>query len=214
MNLIFIAPPAAGKGTVSSLLATNYGYQHISTGDLLRKEINSGSELGVQVQEIVNQGDLVSDDIITELLMKELAKVKSGFILDGYPRNVEQAKKLNTIFTSLNILDYRVIYLAVTEEVATKRALGRIICNKCGRTYNKYFTELAPKVTNVCDNCGNALSTRNEDTEETFHHRYQKYLDVTAPILQYYQDLDKLSTVDANQPSAQVFEDIKKIIEV
>lgn len=215
MNIIFIAPPAAGKGTVSSLLATNYGYEHISTGELLRKEINSGSELGQEVKEIIDKGELVGDELITKMLTKELTRVANAkFILDGYPRNVAQAETLNQIFNNLGITDYLAIYLAIDEDLATKRALGRIICSKCGSTYNKYFTELSPKKEGICDKCGEKLVTRSEDNESTFKVRYQTYLQQTAPVLDYYQKINKLVTIDSSRESDEVFNSIKEIIGV
>ena len=154
MNIIFIAPPAAGKGTQSFLLEEKYNYKHISTGDLLREEITKKTELGANIESIISKGELVSDEIITTLLKNELKKLKhQKFILDGYPRNIAQAETLENIFNELNIENYGTIYLSLDEETATKRALGRIVCSKCGASYNTYFKNLMPKEDGICDKC-------------------------------------------------------------
>lgn len=215
MNIIFVAPPAAGKGTISSLLASNYDYKHISTGDLIRNEIKTGSKLGTELQEVINKGELVSDELITEMLKKELTKKENQkFILDGYPRNVEQAKVLTTLFTKLKINDYIVLYLEVEKEIAQKRALGRIVCQNCGSTYNKYFSECQPQKEGICDKCQGILISRTDDNEKTFNKRFDTYLKVTQPVLDYYKKLDKLKIIDSNQTAFTALESIKRILGV
>ena len=152
MNIIFIAPPAAGKGTQSFLLEEKSNYKHISTGDLLREERTKKTELGANIESIISKGELVSDEIITTLLKNELKKLKhQKFILDGYPRNIAQAETLENIFNELNIENYGTIYLSLDEETATKRALGRIVCSKCGAKN--------PRGTAFCVECGNKLDS-------------------------------------------------------
>ena len=215
MNIIFVAPPAAGKGTISSLLASNYDYKHISTGDLIRNEIKTGSKLGTELQEVINKGELVSDELITEMLKKELTKKENQkFILDGYPRNVEQAKVLTTLFTKLKINDYIVLYLEVEKEMAQKRALGRIVCQNCGSTYNKYFSECKPQKEGICDKCQGILISRTDDNEKTFNKRFDTYLKVTQPVLDYYKKLNKLKIIDSNQTAFTALESIKRILGV
>ena len=142
-NIIFIAPPAAGKGTQSTSLENKYDYKHLSTGDLLRAEIKTGSELGKEINEIISKGEFVSDELITKLLKNELAKIKhQKFILDGYPRNIAQAETLTSIFDELGIDNYTTIYLDLDAETAKKRALGRVVCSQCGASYNTYFQNL------------------------------------------------------------------------
>ena len=214
MNIIFIAPPAAGKGTQSALLEEKYEYKHLSTGDLLREEIKKGNELGDKIQEIISKGELVSDDIITELLTNELESLNGEkFILDGYPRNLKQAETLKEIFTKLNITNYAAIYLDIDEETATKRVLGRIICSKCGASYNKYFQKLMPKEEGICDRCGGELSSRSDDNEETFKTRFKTYMDVTSPVLDYYKNEGKLHIIEAQDDSETTFKKIEEILE-
>ena len=214
MNVIFIAPPAAGKGTQSALLEEKYGYKHLYTGDLLREEIKKGNELGEKIQNIISKGELVSDDIITELLKNELSKIKNErFILDGYPRNIAQANTLANIFAELDINNYGAIYIDIDEETATKRVLGRIVCSKCGASYNKYFQKLMPKEEGICDKCGSELTERSDDNEETFKTRFQTYVNVTAPVIDYYKNLNKLYIVNAEDDSNTTFNKIVEILE-
>jgi len=212
MNIIFIAPPAAGKGTLSDKLVTKYSYKHLSTGDLLRAEIKKENDLGKKIEEIISRGELVSDDIITELLKNELKSIEGKFILDGYPRNIAQANTLNGIFSELNIENYVTIYLDLEEELAMKRALGRVICGGCGASYNTYFENFMPKNEGICDKCGSELKHRSDDTEETFKVRFSTYVEKTSPVLDYYKNLGKLEVIDANVESDEVFKIIEEML--
>ena len=213
-NIIFIAPPAAGKGTQSALLEEKYNYIHLSTGDLLRREIKKKTDLGTKIEEIISKGELVSDEIITELLKNELGNIKQkNFILDGYPRNISQGEILSKLFKDLNIDNYVAIYLNLDEEIAKKRALGRVVCDNCGASYNTYFQNLKPKENGVCDKCKGTLSQRTDDNEETFTKRFKTFLNVTNPLLDYYKKENRLYVVDASQESDQIFINITKILE-
>ena len=200
-NVIFIAPPAAGKGTQSELLVENYNYEHISTGDLLRNKQNDGSNLGNQIKELLKTGKLIDDEIVTELLKEKLVNIKGNFILDGYPRNIKQARILNDLLSELDISEIAVIYLDVDEETAMKRALGRITCPKCKRTYNKYNELTKPKVMGFSD-----------DNEETFKIRFNEYINNTKPLLDYYKDKDLLYVMENKIDPNELFEDIKEVI--
>lgn len=214
MNIIFIAPPAAGKGTQSSLLKENFGYLHLSTGDLLRAEIKKKTDLGTRIENIISKGELVSDEIITELLKNELNKISDKkFILDGYPRNINQAKILNELFAETNINNYIALYLDLDEELALKRALGRVVCSNCGESYNIYFQNLQPKENDICDKCHSKLIKRSDDDKETFRKRFKTYLEVTNPLLDYYKKQNRLYIIDASQDSNQIFADIENILE-
>ena len=213
MNIIFIAPPAAGKGTQSALLEAHMGYRHLSTGDLLRAEIKKGTEFGTEINNIISKGELVSDEIITKLLKNELTSIKDQkFILDGYPRNLNQAETLNTIFDELGITNYLAIYLTIDEDTAMKRALGRVVCSQCGATYNKYFQEMMPKEDGICDKCHGTLSARTDDNEETFKTRFSTYLDVTSPVLDYYKEKGKLTVVDTAKGPENTYACIEQIL--
>ena len=164
-NVIFIAPPAAGKGTISNMLKT-LGYEHISMGDLLREEIAKNSSIGLKVKDIMSSGKLISDDIVYEVLSKKFVNLDNPFILDGFPRTLNQAKLLDDLFSKLNISDYKVIYLDIKVEEALKRALSRLTC-KCGLSYNTEFKELSPKIAGICDVCHSKLEKRSDDNEES-----------------------------------------------
>ena len=213
-NIIFVAPPAAGKGTCSDIIKNKYNYKHISTGDLLREARIKGDDLGQEVAKLMDSGALVGDDIVLELLQRELNHMDKSqkFILDGYPRNILQAQTLDTIFNDLQIDDYVVIYLEIDFEKALNRTLGRLLCPNCKAGYNKYSTELKPKVDNICDKCGSDLITRSDDTEETFKIRFDNYMNETNPVIKYYQDKDKLVVVDATQSVETITSDIERVI--
>lgn len=211
-NIIFIAPPAAGKGTQSELLVSEFGYNHISTGDLLRSKQNDGSELGNYIKDLLSQGKFVDDDIVTKLLSDKLSSIDGPFILDGYPRNIEQANILENVLKSLNLSIDAVIYLNVDSETAMKRALGRVSCPKCNKIYNKYIEEKMPKVTNICDDCGVELIGRSDDNEESFKIRFDTYISQTQPLLDYYKSNGLLVIIDKVNTPNETFEEVKKVI--
>lgn len=209
-NIIFIAPPAAGKGTQSELLISKYGYEHISTGDLLRNEIKSGSDLGKELDCMMKSGSLISDEIVNRLLINALSNISKPFILDGYPRTISQALKLDEILASLNKSVDVVVYLDVEEELAMKRATGRLSCKSCNRIYHKYFSK--PRVEGICDDCGSSLISRADDTPDTFKVRYDTYMSNTKPLLDFYSNKNILVKVDANKEADETFSEIEKVI--
>lgn len=211
-NIIFIAPPAAGKGTQSDLLVKKYGYHHISTGDLLRSEVASKSELGNEIASIMSSGNLVSDEIVTKVLEKKLSEIKEPYIFDGYPRNMVQAKILEDILTKLNKHETIAIYLNVSEEEAIKRATGRLSCPNCNRSYHKYTEEVKPKVSGKCDDCEVDLINRDDDSEETYRVRYKNYIDNASPLLNYYQDKEMLYVVENPIYPNTTFIEIENVI--
>ncbi len=206
-NIIFIAPPAAGKGTQSNMLKEKFGYNHISTGDMLREAINSGSEIGKEVKNIIDKGELVSDDLIIKLVKDKLTSLKGKpFILDGFPRTLNQAESLDKILTD----DYIVIYLDLDESEAINRITGRLTCN-CGKSYNVNIDKLKPKVDGICDNCGSILIKRDDDNVESFKVRFKTFLDNTDSILKYYEDKEKLIKIDVNKDVQDIFESILEV---
>lgn len=209
-NIIFIAPPAAGKGTQSELLISKYGYEHISTGDLLRNEIKSGSDLGKELDSMMKSGSLISDEIVNRLFINALSNITKPFILDGYPRTISQALKLDEILASLNKSVDVVVYLDVEEELAMKRATGRLSCKSCNRIYHKYFSK--PRVEGICDDCGSSLISRADDTPDTFKIRYDTYMSNTKPLLDFYSNKNILFKVDANKEADETFSEIEKVI--
>lgn len=197
-SVIFIAPPAAGKGTQSKLLKEEYGYIHISTGDLLREEINNNTEIGIKAKDIMNAGGLVDDETIISLVKVKLENLNGKpFILDGFPRTLNQAKELDKMFNELNIDDYKVVYLTVPVELALQRALGRITCTKCGTSYNIYSEKLKPMVDGICDKCQTALVKRTDDNEESFKNRFETFTVSSKPIVEFYEEKNKLVYIDS-----------------
>ncbi len=209
-SVIFIAPPAAGKGTQSAMLES-LGYVHISTGDMLREEIAKKTTLGLQIQDIMTHGGLVSDEIVGNLITKKLTNLNKPFILDGYPRTINQVNLLNDLFNKLNINDYVVIYLEISLEEALKRALGRLTCS-CGSSYNIYYENLKPKQDGICDNCGKPLQKRSDDNEESFKVRFENFIKNNEPIKEFYQSIGKLHTINSENSSEKITEEIKEIL--
>lgn len=213
MNLILIAPPAAGKGTLASALKEKYNYVCISAGELLRG-VDPNTELGKKIRDLQSRRELV-DDTITNALMKErLMKddVKNGFILDGYPRHMPQVYAVSEMCEELNLhIDYAIL-LNVSYEVSLKRTLGREICPNCKKTYNKLTGVNPPKVDGMCDDCHVALTKRNDDTEEAFKVGYNAYLKNCAPVIEYFRNKGMLIEVNAEGTPEETLSQIEKVI--
>jgi len=214
-NIIFIAPPAAGKGTQAKLVSVEYNIPHISTGDLLREEMAKSSEIGISIKKDMDAGNLVSDEVITTLLKNRIIKsdCKKGFILDGYPRNLAQAKIYNNLLDELNLNKGVVIFFDIDKDIALKRTLSRVVCQNCGSSYNLLIEELKPHKENICDRCNHELKTRTDDTEEVFIHRFDTYINSTKDLIEYYQNLGLLHKIDVEEKSAEtIFEEVKEIL--
>ena len=213
MNIIFIAPPAAGKGTQSELLREKYGLKHISTGDLLREEVNKKSELGLKIEDIMNSGQLVSDDIMIALLKQKIETFHDakGIIFDGFPRTDIQAEMLDDLLRTLDKSINHVLYLKIDKEEAMKRALGRITCPKCGKIYNTYFDEF--KVKGYCNECNSLLEKREDDTEEKFITRFESFIRKTEPLVNFYKNKGLLYEVQCGDKKEQTFSRIESIID-
>lgn len=208
-NIIFIAPPAAGKGTMSEMLGEEYGYEHISTGDLIRAEVKAGNK---ELEAIIASGNLVSDEVIFAMLKRKLATISGPFILDGFPRTLNQCDLYSKLCEEMNIDLGVAIYLKIDKEVAMKRSLGRLTCKDCKKGFNKYFAEMMPKVDGICDKCGGILESRSDDTEELFNHRFDVYLNEVQSILDYYQNLDLLKLIDVQEKPDQTFALVEKVL--
>ena len=216
-NIIFIAPPAAGKGTQSKLVSTEYNIPHISTGDLLRDEVTSGSTLGKFIKSEMDSGNLISDDIMVNLLRARIGQVdcNNGYILDGYPRNVEQAKIYESLLHDLGKDIGVVIFMDISKDLSMKRGLSRLICSACGTSYNKDIDELKPRIDGICDKCGHALQVRSDDNASTFENRYDTYIAQTKPLIDYYNSKGILRSINImeNDSANDVFAKIKEILD-
>lgn len=213
-NIILIAPPAAGKGTQSQLLCSKYKLAHISTGDLLRKISSKDDEFSLKIKQILKSGALVSDDIVLNLLSNRIKEedCKNGFVLDGFPRNVNQANNYIDLTNKLNIPTGIVIYIDVPKEIIKKRITGRISC-KCGAVYNEQITELMPKLKNTCDICGSELNKRIDDNAETFEKRYEEYIKETYPLIEFFEEKGMLYKINGVNSKESILDEISKIID-
>lgn len=214
-NVIFLGPPASGKGTLSERLAAKYGYVHIATGDLLREKRNDNSALAQEIIKYQDAGKLVPSHIVDSLLRQKLEfqDHSQGFVLDGYPRTHEQLMTLESLLKELNWFNYVVIYLETPYEEARDRMLGRMTCPKCERIYNKYRPATQPKEPGKCDDCQVTLITRTDDNEETFRKRFENYEREIKPILEYYRNKGLLQTVTVIELDT-AFQTIEKMIQV
>lgn len=213
-NIMFIAPPAAGKGTQAELVVEKYGIPHISTGDILREIAKEDSEIGKYVQETQASGKLVKDEITYQLIEDRLSKedCKNGYIIDGFPRNLDQAKEYDKILKKLNYEIGHVIYINIDKKILEKRITGRRICEDCNATYNINDPKNSPQVESVCNNCGGKLYQRSDDNLESFETRYAMYLEKTEPIIEHYRKQNVLVEVDGNDTVEHIFAKIDKII--
>lgn len=190
-NIILYGAPASGKGTACEQLTEKYGYNHISTGDLFRS-LDDSTLLGKTIKETISKGNLVDDETTNELVKSKVDTLDGLVVMDGFPRNLEQAKLLDEYFT-----DYIVINLEVSYEEAMKRALGRLNCPKCGKGYNKFNVEMLPKNSNLCDNCNVELIHRSDDNEESFKKRFDIYNNNLKDVLNYYKNKNLLYIVES-----------------
>lgn len=212
-NVLFIAPPAAGKGTMSELLIDKYGYVHISTGDILREMAKQDDDFGHDLANKLHDGVLISDDIVFEAVKRRLQMndLDNGFIMDGFPRNLNQAKEYDKILEETNRNLGVVIYLDTPKEVLEQRITGRRICQECGSTYNVLTGVNTPKEDGICNKCGGKLYQRSDDNAESFKTRYQTYVDSTSPLIEYYQNKNVLFSINSIDPD-ETIKEIEAII--
>ncbi len=206
-NIILIAPPAAGKGTLADRLKKEFDYDYISMGDILREEAKTNEV----IKEKMERGILIDDSEVLLSIKNKLAKVEKSYILDGFPRTINQAKAYDEYLLKNNKSLGVVIYLDVPKEELVKRITSRLICPNCKKTYSSIKKELLPKKEGVCDVCGSKLITRKDDTVEVFDQRYEEYQDKTKPLIDYYQEKDKLVTIKTLTPEETYLEAIKVI---
>ncbi len=211
MNIVIFGPPGAGKGTQADNLVKNHNLHKISTGDLLREEIKKKSELGNKINIIINKGSLVSDDIIDSLVENVISNTsyQNRMIFDGYPRNLNQAKKLDFLLKKYNQKIFSVINLRVDNNVVSKRILGRLVCLKCGSVFNKFFNPPL-KSNHKCDSKN--LVVRSDDNEETIKNRFITYDKETVPILNYYEKQNLLTNVDGMNKIDEIYKEIRQIM--
>ena len=198
MRLILLGPPGAGKGTQAVRLSQELKLPHISTGDILRQNVKEGTSLGKEAKDYMDKGLLVPDELLARLLVQrfEQADVKNGFILDGYPRNLSQAKKLDEILKQQQIEIDFVIYLDTSDTVIVQRLTGRLVCSKCSANFHK--TNMPPEKEGTCDKCAGSLYQRTDDKEETVRKRIEVYKNEVASLIEYYDAIKKLHRLSAD----------------
>jgi adenylate kinase len=208
MRIILLGPPGAGKGTQAAGIVEKYNIPHISTGDIFRKNIKEGTELGKKAKGYIDQGLLVPDELTVGLVTDRIAQsdCEKGFMLDGFPRNVAQAQHLDEYLKEVGISLDKVVNIEVDKDILVGRAVGRRICKSCGATYHVEFNP--PKVDGVCDVCGGELYQRADDNEETVSKRIQVYLDETKPLVNYYSKEGIIANINGQQSIDNVFGDI------
>lgn len=209
MQLILMGLPGAGKGTQAELINENFDIPHISTGDMFRQAIKEGTELGKKAKGFLDEGALVPDEVTNGIVEESLSKedAKKGFLLDGFPRTIPQAKALEEITTRLNQkIDY-VIHVDVPEEKLLERLTGRRVCPTCSATYHVVYNP--PETSGICDKDGTELIQREDDTIETVQKRLAVNMEQTKPLLDFYEERGILVTVDGDQAIDNVFEEIQ-----
>lgn len=212
MRIILLGPPGAGKGTQAKALSKRLNLAHISTGDLLRENVSSGSQLGKKAKGFMNQGALVPDDLVTQMLLERIDQfdLENGFILDGYPRTLNQAEILDEALKKRKTQLDLVVYLDASEKTIIQRLSGRLVCGKCQANF--HLQNMPPKVNLVCDNCGAKLYQRSDDKEETVKKRLEVYKKESLPLIQYYEKTKKLERVLADGQANAVLEKIIHLI--
>ena len=205
MNIVLLGPPGAGKGTQAARIVEKYGVPHISTGDIFRANIKAGTELGKRAQEYMNRGELVPDELVVEIATDRLAAddCKEGFLLDGFPRTVFQAEKLDEFLASKGRKIEHVLNIEVGRDDLMARLTGRRVCKSCGASF--HVVNIPPKQEGICDNCGAELVQRADDNEETASNRIEVYNRETKPLIDYYEKAGNIVNIDGGKAAEEVF---------
>jgi adenylate kinase len=213
LRTILLGPPGAGKGTQAERIIEKYNIPHISTGDIFRENIKKGTELGKKAQEYMNKGELVPDDLVCEIATTRLLEddCKNGFLLDGFPRTVYQAQKLDEFLAAHDSKLDKVLDLEVGEDELMRRITGRRVCRDCGATY--HVVNFPPKVPGKCDKCGGVLIQRSDDNEDTAKNRIAVYKEQTEPLIDYYEKAGNIVHVDGSISPENTFGQIEKALD-
>ncbi len=212
LNLVLIGPQGAGKGTQAKRLVSDFGIPHLSTGDMLRAEVAGGTEIGKKYGPIMKAGGLVPDEVVISLIERRTTArdAQEGFILDGFPRTAGQAQALDVMLASRNQKLSKVVVLEVPDEVVVRRIAGRRVCALCNAVY--HVETQPPKKAGVCDNEGNPLVQRADDTEEAVKRRLSQFHQQTAPLKDYYRPRGLLALIDGEASPEKVYAEVRKAI--
>lgn len=214
MNVVFLGPPGAGKGTQAEVICRQRGMEHISTGDMLRGAVEAGTPVGLRAKQYMEKGLLVPDEVVVDIVAERVSRnggIKS-FILDGFPRNLNQAKALDKTLNSLKEKLDAVFYFAVLEETAIARLTGRWTCPGCGANYHQKY--MPPQKTGICDKCGKALQQRPDDKVKTVEERLKVYKKQTASLISYYEKKGLLRKINADKEVREVYEEVAKALDL
>lgn len=212
MRIILLGPPGSGKGTQAKLISEKFGIPHISTGDIFRLHISQKSSLGLEAKSYIDKGQLVPDELTIKLIESRLTEddCKNGFLLDGFPRTINQADALEGLLKKINASVDSVINIEVPSEDIIDRITGRRVCKNCGASYHIIFNPSA--ASGICDRCEGPLIQREDDTEGTVRKRLEVYENQTKPLIKYYDEKGLLRNVNGSQDIAKVFKDICNIL--
>ena len=213
LRLVLLGPPGAGKGTQASAIVKKYNIPHISTGDIFRANIKMGTELGKKAKEYMDKGLLVPDDLVVSIVRERLTEddCKEGFLLDGFPRTVNQGEALDIELENMGLKLDKVVNIDVEKDTLIQRAIGRRICKDCGATYHIDFNP--PKEEGICNLCQGGLFQRDDDKKETVEKRIEVYQNQTKPLIDYYTEKRLILNVDGTKSIDIVFEEIIKALE-
>ena len=213
MNIILFGPPGAGKGTQSQKIAKKFNLHQVSTGDLLRNEIKNKSDVGKKIEQIISQGDFVTDDIVNKILKKVIINplYRNKIIFDGYPRNMSQTENLEIMLNADNQSINFILFLKVNRKIIEKRILGRIICEKCNKTLNEYLNKEEIKK-HECE--VTYLRKRKDDNQESITTRYEEYLKKTKPVLEFYSSRTYFHEIDGSEKIQVITNKIEDILKV
>ena len=205
LRIILLGPPGAGKGTQAAKIVEKYKIPHISTGDILRMNIKKNTPLGIKAQEYMNKGELVPDDLIIKIAETRTLEedCKRGYLLDGFPRTVNQAEEFDAFLEQKGFSIDKVLNINVNQEALMERIIGRRVCKTCGATY--HIKNMPSKVEGICDICGGELYQRKDDTAETVENRIDVYNAQTKPLVEYYVNTGRLADIDGSSGSDSVF---------
>ncbi|MCK5707195.1 MAG: adenylate kinase [Candidatus Aureabacteria bacterium] len=212
-NLILVGPPGAGKGTLAERLIDEKGFMHISTGQILREALANKTQIGLEAKAYMDKGELVPDEVVTGIVMEKLSEDEvrtKGFMLDGFPRTLNQAELLDEGLKKYGIEIEVVIYLEADQDTIIKRLSGRRACRECGRNFNIYT--MKPQKEGVCDHCHGELFQRDDDKEETVRNRLKVYSDSTAPLVDFYKEKGSLKTFNGNNDLNVIYSEIKNVL--